>query len=105
MKSFLLAMGCALLFAGTLSANDSDIISLTDAVANTKKLLATECATQRQALPQATTPSTINRAEQGIIVNCNCAPARLDRIVADPETPREIERGSLKTLVFAVATQ
>jgi hypothetical protein len=105
MNRLLLAMGCAMLFAGTVAANDSDIISLTDAVANTKKLLATECATQRQALPQATTASTKNRAEQGIIVNCDCAPGRLDRLVADPGIPREIERGSLKTLVLTVATQ
>jgi hypothetical protein len=92
---------CAwLIMSGVVLASDSDLVRLTEVVANAKRNLAADCSSYRAQLPTAEGFKARNRAEQGIIVSCECMPAELDKIVADESVPRELTRGDSKALVL-----
>lgn len=86
-----------LLMVATAFAADTDIVRLTEAMENAKRSLATDCAKYRADLPAAEGFKARNRAEQGIIVSCECMPAELDKVVADANVPRELSRGEAKS--------
>lgn len=92
--------GAWLFAAGATLAADSDIVRLTEAMDNAKRSLAADCSAYRAQLPAAEGFKARNRAEQGIIISCECMPAELDKIVADARVPRELTRGDAKVLMI-----